>query len=106
MPLRYAGMLHVIRYASAGMLLLVFGVNSLYMYRYRYRYRSRDRYRQRHTVVVGARRTKTNTATHTKPNTRYLSFKQISTHVSRYASSRMLVLVFGASALYMYRYGY
>ena len=34
MPLRYAGMLHVIRYASSGMLLLVFGANSLYMYRY------------------------------------------------------------------------
>ena len=34
MPLRYDGMLHVIRYASSGMLLLVFGANSLYMYRY------------------------------------------------------------------------
>ena len=33
MPLRYAGILHVIRYASSGMLLLVFGVNSIYMYR-------------------------------------------------------------------------
>ena len=61
MPLRYAGMLHVIRYASAGMLLLVFGVNSLYMYRYRYGYRSRDRYGRRHIVVVGARRTTMNT---------------------------------------------
>ena len=36
MPLRYAGMLHVIRYASSGMLLLVFGVNSLYVYRCSY----------------------------------------------------------------------
>ena len=55
-------MLHVIRYASAGMLLLVFGVNSLYMYKYRYRYTSRDRHGQRHIVVVGARRIKINTA--------------------------------------------
>ena len=62
MPLRYAGMLHVIRYASAGMLLLVFGVKSLYMYRYRYGDRFRDRYGRRHIVVVGARRTTMNTA--------------------------------------------
>ena len=62
MPLRYAGMLHVIRYASSGMLLLVFGVNSLYMYRCSYGDRSRDRYGRRHIVVVGARRTTMNTA--------------------------------------------
>ena len=62
MPLRYAGMLHVIRYASSGMLLLVFGANSLYMYRYRYGDRFRDRYGRRHIVVVGARRTTMNTA--------------------------------------------
>ena len=62
MPLRYAGMLHVISYASPGMLLLVFGVNSLYMYRCSYGDRSRDRYGRRHIVVVGARRTSMNTA--------------------------------------------
>ena len=62
MPLRYAGMLHVIRYASSGMLLLVFGANSLYMYRCSYGDRSRDRYGRRHIVVVGARRTTMNTA--------------------------------------------
>ena len=62
MPLRYAGMLHVIRYASSGMLLLVFGANSLYMYRYRYGDRFRDRYGRRHIVVVCARRTTMNTA--------------------------------------------
>ena len=62
MPLRYAGMLHVIRYASSGMLLLVFGANSLYMYRYRYGDRFRDRYGRRHIVVVGARRMTMNTA--------------------------------------------
>ena len=54
MPLRYAGMLHVIRYASSGMLLLVFGANSIYMYRYRYGDRFRDRYGRRHVVVVCA----------------------------------------------------
>ena len=62
MPLRDAGMLHVITYASSGMLLLVFGVNSLYMYRCSYGDRSRDRYGRRHIVVVGARRTTMNTA--------------------------------------------
>ena len=62
MPLRYDGMLHVIRYASSGMLLLVFGANSLYMYRCSYGDRSRDRYGRRHIVVVGARRTTMNTA--------------------------------------------
>ena len=62
MPLRYAGMLHVIRYAFSGMLLLVFGDNSLYMYRCSYGDRSRDRYGRRHIVVVGARRTTMNTA--------------------------------------------
>ena len=61
MPLRYDGMLHVIRYASSGMLLLVFGANSLYMYRCSYGDRSRDRYGRRHIVVVGARRTTMNT---------------------------------------------
>ena len=62
MLLRYAGMLHVITYASSGMLLLVFGANSLYMYRYRYGDRFRDRYGRRHIVVVCARRTTMNTA--------------------------------------------
>ena len=62
MPVCYAGMLHVVRYASSGMLLLVFGVNSLYMYRCSYGDRSRDRYGRRHIVVVGARRTTMNTA--------------------------------------------
>ena len=61
MILRYDGMLHVIRYASSGMLLLVFGANSLYMYRCSYGDRSRDRYGRRHIVVVGARRTTMNT---------------------------------------------
>ena len=48
MPLRYAGLLHVIK--------------SLYMYRCSYGDRSRDRYGRRHIVVVGARRTTMNTA--------------------------------------------